>query len=290
MYDITVVQFRHRTATTTLWRTLSHIRAYSFILRLSPQGEIGTETRYSTDLTAQILYVGYAFLVVILLSNVLIAIVTDSYEIIQNDRAAIVFWSNRLDFVAEMDAITYGINTRLGYCRRKPKGAPGTVTEVQQEGPNSLGLISADTSEAKQPFREAWKSVMFLFDANLYEEIDWLEFFVYMLFRIFAVVFVIPLWLALGLVTAGWLWPPQVREFLFVQKEAAVSRSELERRKLGKLKSIHTDLKNLKSTLMREMSNDRDEMVRMKAEIEAVQNEVIADLHQVKDLMSSLII
>jgi hypothetical protein len=227
---------------------------------------------------------------VILLSNVLIAIVTDSYEIIQNDRAAIVFWSNRLDFVAEMDAITYGINTRLGYCRRNQKGAPGTVTEVQQEGPNGPGLSPEGSSGSKQPFREAWKSVMFLFDANLYEEIDWLEFFVYMLFRFFAVVFVIPLWLALGLITAGWLWPPQVREFLFVQKEAAVSRSELERRKLGKLKSIHTDLKNLKSNLMREMSNDRDEMIRMKAEIEAVQNEVIADLQQVKDLMSSLII
>jgi hypothetical protein len=270
---------------------LSHIRIFNLSYFVSSQGEIGTETRYSTDLTAQILYVGYAFLVVILLSNVLIAIVTDSYEIIQNDRAAIVFWSNRLDFVAEMDAITYGINTRLGYCRRNQKGAPGTVTEVQQqEGPNSPGLVPEDTSGSKQPFREAWKSVMFLFDANLYEEIDWLEFFVYMLFRIFAVVFVIPLWLALGLVTAGWLWPPQVREFLFVQKEAAVSRSELERRKLGKLKSIHTDLKNLKTSLMREMSNDRDEMIRMKAEIEAVQNEVIADLHQVKDLMSSLII
>lgn len=228
---------------------------------------------------------------VILLSNVLIAIVADSYEIIQNDRAAIVFWSNRLDFVAEMDAITYGINTRLQFCRRKPKGATGTVTEVQQEGPgpNSPGLIPVNTSESKQPFREGWESVMFLFDANLYEEIDWLEFFVYMLFRIFAVIFVIPLWLALGLVTAGWLWPPQVREFLFVQKEAAVSRSELERRKLGKLKAIHTDLKTLKTSLMREMSNDRDEMIRMKAEIDAVQNEVIADLHQVKDLMSSLI-
>jgi hypothetical protein len=230
-------------------------------------------------------------LVVILLSNVLIAIVTDSYEIIQNDRAAIVFWSNRLDFVAEMDAITYGINTRLHSCRRKPKGAAGTVTEVREGANNGpVGLVPDDTPESKQPFREAWKSVMFLFDANLYEEIDWLEFFVYMLFRVFAILFVIPLWLALGLVTAGWLWPPQVREFLFVQKETAVSRSELERRKLGKLKAIHTDLKTLKSNLMREMSNDRDEMIRMKAEIEAVQSEVIADLHQVKDLMSSLII
>jgi ABC-type phosphate transport system permease subunit len=66
-------------------------------------GEIGSETRYHTNFVAQLLYVAYAVLVVILLSNVLIAIVTDSYEIIQNDRAAIVFWSNRLDFVAEMD-------------------------------------------------------------------------------------------------------------------------------------------------------------------------------------------
>ena len=66
-------------------------------------GEIGSESRYDGNLVAQILYVAYAVVVVILLSNVLIAIVTDSYEIIQNDRAAIVFWSNRLDFVAEMD-------------------------------------------------------------------------------------------------------------------------------------------------------------------------------------------
>jgi hypothetical protein len=50
-------------------------------------GEIGDETRYETSQVAQVLYVLYAFLVVILLSNVLIAIVTDSYEIIQNDRA-----------------------------------------------------------------------------------------------------------------------------------------------------------------------------------------------------------
>ena len=49
-------------------------------------GEIGDESRYNGNIVAQILYVAYAFLVVILLSNVLIAIVTDSYEVIQNDR------------------------------------------------------------------------------------------------------------------------------------------------------------------------------------------------------------
>ena len=40
------------------------------------------------------------FLVVILLANVLIAIVTNSCEVIKNERAAIVFWTNRLDQIS----------------------------------------------------------------------------------------------------------------------------------------------------------------------------------------------
>lgn len=250
-------------------------------------GEIGDETRYSTSLTAQILFVGYAFLVVILLSNVLIAIVTDSYEIIQNDRAAIVFWSNRLDFVAEMDSITYGIEQRLRGCFGKPKLIPGVP-----ESPSGSGLMDEPTSgnnRQTEMFREAWQQIIFLFDANNYDEIDLLEFWVYMFFRIFSILFLIPLWLALGFVTAGWLWPPQVREYLFVQKETVASRSELEKRKLGKLKAIQTDLKTLKQHLTREMEGDRDEMIRVKAELEIVQSEVLTDLQQVKELMASLL-
>ena len=49
-----------------------------------------------------------AFLVVILLSNVLTATLTDSYGVVKNERAAMVFWSKRLDFVAKMDAIERG--------------------------------------------------------------------------------------------------------------------------------------------------------------------------------------
>jgi len=280
-------------------------------------GEIGDETRYSTNLTAQILYVGYGFLVVILLSNVLIAIVTDSYEIIQNDRAAIVFWSNRLDFIAEMDAITYAIQRRLlgkKFDRDKGKAkamalssardmseehnenqAPALPPQMdpQQEAALDGGTTASpdgfDFEESNEFFREAWHQVMLLFDANLYDDIDWIETWVYNIFRIFSIFVIIPLWIALGACTAGWLWPPQVREWLFVQKETAISRAELERQKLGQLKSIQTDLKSLKNELMREMANDRDEMIRMKAEVETVQGEVYADLQQVKELMDSLL-
>jgi Ankyrin repeats (3 copies)/Ion transport protein/Ankyrin repeats (many copies) len=279
-------------------------------------GEIGDETRYSTNLTAQILFVGYAFLVVILLSNVLIAIVTDSYEIIQNDRAAIVFWSNRLDFVAEMDAITYAIQRRIygksafavetesdrkrssRNLNSSPEAAQSNEMSLPDkdsgaENPDATADLTQEANgseESTEYLREAWHQVMLLFDANLYEDIDWIETWVYNVFRIFSIFCVIPLWLAAGAVTAGWLWPPQVREYLFVQKETVISRAELERQKLGQLKSIGTDLKALKQELMRELANDRDEMIRLKAEVETVQGEVYADLQQVKELMDSLLV
>ena len=257
-------------------------------------GEIGNVGRYSTNLTAQILYLFFAFIVVILLSNVLIAIVTDSYEIIQNERAAIVFWSNRLDFVAEMDIIMYAVQRRIfgkdsfadeGRNQKYGDDAQETATNDK----DGIITTATDPDATVEYFGEAWQQVWLLFDLNLYEDIDWIETCVYNIFRIFAIFIVIPLWLAIGAATAGWLWPPQVREWLFVQRNTVVSRSELEHQKLDQLKFIQTDLKALKVEIMREMAKDRDEMIRMKAEVETVQGEVFADLQQVKELMASLL-
>jgi hypothetical protein len=234
---------------------------------------------------------------VILLSNVLIAIVTDSYEIIQNDRAAIVFWSNRLDFVAEMDAISSVVRQRINFCGgdSKNRRAPGAPTQVQ-EGPNGTTTISnEDPSKGgtKNYMREGWKQIMVLFESNFYDDIDLnpsnIEFWCYAAYQGVAIVLFIPLWLLLGLCTAGWLWPPQVREYLFVQKETAASRAELERKKLEQLRDIQADIKSLKIEIRKEMAADRDDMVRMKGEVEAVQSEVLSDLQQVKELMSTLL-
>jgi ankyrin repeat protein len=276
----------------------SFLKVYTMMM-----GEIGTETRYSENLVAQLLYVVYAFVVVILLSNMLIAIVTDLYEVIQHDRAAIVFWSNRLDFVAEMDAISYGTRKRIrslfgdrGSSGLAP-GAPSEVVELPNGAPQAASskdnLEDDDIPGSTRYFREGWKQLMMLFDSNLYDDIDLtpgnLEFWCYLCFQILAVVFFIPLWLIAGILTAGWLWPPQVREHLFVQKETAISRAELERKKLEQLKRIQTELKAFKADLSREMQTDRDDMVRLKLEVEAVQSEVLSDLMQVKELMQTLL-
>lgn len=250
-------------------------------------GEIGDESRYDSSQIAQLLYVLYAFLVVILLSNVLIAIVTDSYEVIQNDRAAIVFWSNRLDFVAEMDAVTFGLRNKM---RLGGDGSDGGL--VGQEGPaqEPYNKKSSGTSTA---FYDGWKNLMQLFDQHLYDDIDMspsgVEFWFYILFRGLAIVFFIPLWIVAGFLTVGWLWPPQIRQYLFVQKETKISRSDVEKRKLNQLHDIQNDIQALKLNLRHEMAMDRSELSRMKSEVDAVQGEVLSDLQQVRELMTTLL-
>jgi hypothetical protein len=246
--------------------------------------------RYSTSNVAQFLYVAFAFLVVILLSNVLIAIVTDSYGVIKNERAAMVFWSNRLDFVAEMDAIL-NISKRLG-CGGKD-GAAGAPTSVQ-ESPNG-DQFGFDEEQKGQhsyaTFRAGWKSIMNLFDPNMFDDVNpsSFEFWCYILVRIAAGVFVIPIWLIVGLLTAGWLWPPQVREYLFQQKKAAISRADMAEQVTAQITELQEEIQSLRTEIRGEMKNDRKEFALVKAEVEAVQAEVMADLLQVKEFMIHLL-
>jgi hypothetical protein len=254
-------------------------------------GEIGDDgaARYHDSLVAQILYVMYAFLVVILLSNVLIAIVTDSYEVVQNDRAAVVFWSNRLDFVAECDAVSYGIRNKLGY--RDDYDDEGGIGNVQ-EGPGGRSFRTSNKS-SKRVFADGWSNLVQLFDEHLYDDVDFnpanVDFWCHFLCRALAVIFIIPIWMLAGVATAGWLWPPQIREWLFVQKETAISRSDLEKQKLEQLKEIQNGIKALKTDIRKELAFGRDEIMRMKTEIEGAHYGIALDLQQVRELMTTLL-
>ena len=258
-------------------------------------GEIGSESRYDGLLTAQLFYILYSLLVVILLSNVLIAIVTDSYEFIQNDRAAIVFWSNRLDFVAEMDGISSVVNQRF-FCsnKKKKKGAPGAPSRVQERPGGATEILDDDDDDEKhQRMRNVWGDITGLFQESQYYEEDqrsWEESVVSFLCQMVSILIVIPVWILLGFVTAGVLWPPQVREYLFIQsEESAVSQASREKKKLLQLKEIQDDISRMKAEIQREIATDRNDLTRMKAEVDAVQLEVISDLRQIKELMTTLL-
>jgi len=188
------------------------LRSYNMLI-----GEVD-ESNFASDKVAEVYYIVYVFMVVILLANVLIAIVTDSYEIIKDERAEIVFWNNRLDFVAEMDSISSGV--------RKVKislfGEDEPVI-VHDAGVPADSFTSRDKTEgggvegSSNLGESLWaKLVEWFNDEQL--SITTFEFWCYTVFRVFALFIIFPAWLLLGVVTAGWLWPPQVRKWLFVQQ------------------------------------------------------------------------
>jgi hypothetical protein len=162
-----------------------------------------------------------------------------------------------------------------------------------QETPNGEPIPLEGDEKGSGKFRAGWQSLMNLFDRNLYETYDVqpssIEFWCYVLVRFGAFFFVIPLWLLIGLCTAGWLWPPQVREWLFQQKKAAISRADMQFEVTNQINQLKTEIMRLRIEMKGEMKSDRKEFAALKTEVEAIQAEVMADLLQVKEIMVTLL-
>jgi hypothetical protein len=243
----------------------SFLRVYTMLL-----GEVD-ETIFDNNTFAIILFVIFMFLVVILLANVLIAIVTDSYKIIQDQRAAIVFWTNRLDYVAQMDAI-----------------ANGPWKSCLQR---SFGMSEFDRSHNVEVTfgKEAWKSLMDLFEFEPDEGVLSFEFVCYMILRLCALV-IIPLWVILGAFVAGWLWPPQVREKLFTQvvsKHSSELEKEEELRKT-QVQSLKVEIDALKEELMQELAMDRTQVIQMKSSVAERKLEIQTEMKHIKRIVTML--
>lgn len=244
----------------------SFLAVYTMLL-----GEVD-ETIFDYNTVAIVLFVIFMLLVVILLANVLIAIVTDSYKVIQDQRAAIVFWTNRLDFIAQMDAIANGPwKSRL---RR------------------TFGLSEVDlrSSNVQVTFgKELWKRLTDLFEDDLDESVLSFEFFCYMILRLMAIV-VIPFWIVFGAIVAGWLWPPQIRERLFtsaVSKHSSESEKEEELRKT-QVQRLKVEIGQLRDDLLQELAIDRTHVVQMKSAVAERKLEIQSEMKHIKRIVAML--
>jgi Ion transport protein len=253
----------------------SFLSVYTMLL-----GEVN-EAPFQHDPVAVVLFVLFMFLVVILLGNVLIAIVTDSYKVIQDQRAAIVFWTNRLDFVAEMDAIANGP------WKTKVKKAVGWEVD---EGSGGFAPIDHSLYQGGMFGKESWKRLMDLFEDEIDDSVVSLEYFLYTLLRVSVAVLVIPFWICLGVLTAGWLWPPQIREAVFtsaVFKHTNDSEKEDELRKI-QVKKLEGEVKELKDELLQELAMDRTQVVQMKSVVAERKVEIANEMKHVKRIVTML--
>jgi len=248
---------------------LAFLNVYTMLL-----GEVD-ETPFAESTFSTCMFALFMFLCVILLANVLIAIVTDSYKVIQDQRAAIVFWTNRLDFVAEMDAIANGP------WKSRVKALLGMSGE--DDGRNQISATVA--AEA-----EFWKRLMDLFTDDIDENIMSLEFWIYNFLRFMAAVFIIPMWVLLGVVTAGWLWPPQLREMIFtssVSKHSSESQFEDELRKT-QVMNLQREVSDLKEDMANELRSDRIHVVQMKSMVTDSRTEIGNEMKHIKRIMTML--
>ena len=213
------------------------------------------------------------FLVAILLANVLIAIVTDSYRVIQDQRAAIVFWTNRLDFIAEMDAIANGPwKSRLK---------------------RSFGMLHDDstTSRVEVTFgKEFWKRLMDLFEDDIDEGIFSFEFLCFTLLRIATAVFIIPCWILVGLFSFGWFWPPQIREAIFTSTVFKTTNDAENEEVLRKtqVKVLKEEVKSFKTDILQELTISRTQVVQMKSLIAERKLEIQNEMKHIKRVVAML--
>jgi hypothetical protein len=227
-------------------------------------GEVDDE-QFKDEPFAVALFVVFMFLVVILLANVLIAIVTDSYKVIQDQRAAIVFWTDRLDFIAEMDAIANFLRQMTGR--------------------------TTEDSRIKVTFGRAWwKTLMDLYEDDIDERAFSLEFISFTLLRIGTAIVIIPCWLLFGLLTFGCLWPPQIREAVFtsqVLKHSSDLEKEKEMRKL-QVNILRQDVRVLKDDLMQELAVYRTQVVQMKSLVAERKQAIQGEMKQIKRIVAML--
>lgn len=221
------------------------------------------------------LFVLFMFLVVILLANVLIAIVTDSYKVIQDQRAAIVFWSNRLVFVAEMDAVANGpwktLAKKMIFGSRRPDRDDAASTEI------TFG-------------REFWKRLMDLFEDDIDDGTFSVEFLCYTLLRFVTAFIVIPLWLLFGLLSFGSLWPPQVRESVFtskVLKHSSEAEKDDELRRT-QIRILQQEVQTLKDDLLQELAIDRTQVFQMKSLVAERKQEIQSEMKHIKRIVAML--
>ena len=156
-------------------------------------------------------------------------------------------------------------------------GATGISNPKNDDGVKLEGGEEADI------FHNGWKSLMNLFDPNLHESFD-------VIYRHsnFGVTYCYELWWAYSWyicgwsfvlhLLAGWLWPPQVREYLLEQKKVKVVICRADMSKPVTMKM--TDPLN-------EISQNKS--LQVEAEVKTVQAEVMADLLQVKEIMVTLL-
>jgi flagellar basal body-associated protein FliL len=216
---------------------------------------------------AVFLYALFMFLVVILLATVLIAVVTQSYKVIQDQEATVVFYTNRLDFLAQTDALSIGPWSRL---------------------------FPRDTEKEAERSKTIWDSLMTELQYGP-RNISTMEYISYTLPRQLIIVFlIIPIWMVLGLITAGWLLPPQFGEDLFSsnprqRRFKAQTEDEKQYYRRREEAQLGKEVQLTRDFFYEGLSANRQQYAQIKVGVAERKQEIRKEMKQIKRIMENLL-
>jgi len=235
-------------------------------------GEV-MDAKFSHYPEALIFFVIFMVLMVVLLANVLIAIVTDAYSVIKNERAEIVFWSNRLDYVHEMNAASKLFTNGLKRCF-----GGGSDKEIADDK-QSDGL------------RELWNDLLMTYsESNLDVPVCSSEFWSRLFIR-FAILVGLFIWVLLGICSLTILWPPQIRNFMIGGR---ISRSDdnntkrIEQQR-SKLTNANNYVKDWQKEISEGRNDSRNELELVRKQIEDFKKYVSHEMDEIRDNISVLL-
>lgn len=137
--------------------------------------------------------------------------------------------------------------------------------------------------------KEAWKQLRELFQDDIEESVMTFEFWAYLLLRVMAAI-LIPLWLLVGLITCGWLWPPQVRERLMGSTVFAhttdMAKEDEQRR--SQIASLSQEVAELKEDILLELASDRTHLMQLRSQVAERRQEISSEMRDIKRLVALL--
>lgn len=246
----------------------------------------------------------FSFLVVVLFFNIMIAIVHRAYVEL-GSREEDLFWSRRLDFLTELNNCVDSIRNKVsGVCCSKPQieeqyhttkddysiesDLDGSVRSFRKSGTsidakrtNSLNH-SWDvlySSFSHQTVSKEWE----VKERRLYDKGGAVHRKILetpLLFRRIIAMCIFPIWILLGVLTLGLLWPTQIRELLF---GAPLSRNDY--RQIKQNTRERNVVNDQVMSMNERMQKMQDEVTGLKNDIGNMRLEIISEMNSFKQIL-----
>ena len=229
----------------------------------------------------------------IIVLNVIIAIVNDSFGSV-SDEAERLFWLNRLYFVSEIEGVRNFFledSFMSDYIDEKKKIQGGKHVFRSERKYDELmyieyaeeGRIINNVDPTRLLF-DILMSAVYNYDntkdrlkkENLFKVMNngnfrWIVDTKLIIRRIFAVI-ILPSWVIIGLLSAGWFWPPQLRELFLCSDLGTSSVASKEQKKNNHYEKVHRGISN--NNKENRINCLEDDMLKIVNEVQQLKNAV----------------